>query len=300
MTQAPPADLCRRFERLRLATPQGMESLAASIRAEGILSPLATVEIDGRVEVVDGFKRLRLAFELRLETVPVTTLSLPNRPAIVAAVLTLNTRARSVTGLDEALVIRALSEEDRLSLAEIAALIGRDKSFCSRRLKLGRDLDVALVQRVRDGSLSVSVATMLAPLPRGNQLALAESIIREGLSARETERLMALAATTRGREAEILLAQPRAAIGRLERKHPVPNGSGLSEARSGLLRDIGRATESLARVARGLVQSEAAIRDPRIEPALTALGAQIAVVETQLRLGRDDKPVLSGVEGAAA
>ena len=69
MTEAPPADLGRRFERLRLATPQGMESLAASIRAEGILSPLATVELDGRIEVVDGFKRLRLATELRLETV---------------------------------------------------------------------------------------------------------------------------------------------------------------------------------------------------------------------------------------
>lgn len=289
MTQALPADLGRRFERLRLATPQGMESLAASIRAEGILSPLATVEIDGRVEVVDGFKRLRLATELQLETVPVTMLSLPNRPAVVAAVLILNTRARSVTGLDEALVIRTLSEEDRLSLAEIAALIGRDKSFCSRRLKLGRDLDGALVQRVRDGSLSVSVATMLAPLPRGNQVALAEAIIREGLSARETERLIALAASTRGREAEILLAQPRAAIGRLERRRPAPNGAGSTEARSGLLIDIGRATELLARVARGLVQGEDAVRDPRIEPALVALGAQIAVVDAQIRAVRDDK-----------
>lgn len=289
MTQAPPADLGRRFERLRLATPQGMESLAASIRAEGILSPLATVEIDGRIEVVDGFKRLRLATELRFEMVPVTMLSLPNRPAVVAAVLTLNTRARSVTGLDEALVIRTLSEEDRLSLTEIAALLGRDKSFCSRRLKLGRDLDGALVQRVRDGSLSVSVATMLAPLPRGNQVALAEAIIREGLSARETERLIALAASTRGREAEILLAQPRAAIGRLERKRLAPNGSGSSEARSGLLIDIGRATELLARVARGLVQGEDGVRDPRIEPALIALGAQIAVVDAQLRAAPDDK-----------
>ena len=60
------------------------------------------------------------------------------------------------------------------------------------------------------------------------------------------------------------------------------------------------ASELLARVARGLVQGEAVIRDPRIEPALAALGAQIAVVEAQLCLGRDGNPVLSGVEGAAA
>lgn len=287
MTEALPADLGRRFERLRLATPQGMETLAASIRAEGILSPLATVELDGRIEVVDGFKRLRLAMELRLETVPVTTLVLPNRPAAVAAVLTLNTRARSVTGLDEALVIRALAEEDRLTLGEIATLVGRDKSFCSRRLKLGRDLDEVLVRKVRDGSLSVSIATMLAALPRGNQLALAEAILREGLSARETERLIALTATVRGREAEILLAQPRAAIGRLARKEPPSPAS--TERRSGLLVDIGRATELLARIARGLVEAEARGRDPRIDSALAALGAQMAVVEAQVRALDDGK-----------
>ena len=105
-----PGDLGRRFERLRLATPQGMEALRASIRLEGILSPRVTVELDGRPEVVDGFKRLRVAAELKLETVPVSSLALPNHAAALAALLLLNTRTRSVTGLDEALVIRALAD----------------------------------------------------------------------------------------------------------------------------------------------------------------------------------------------
>lgn len=281
MNVAVPSDLGRRFERLRLATPQGMESLAASIRAEGILSPLAVVELDGRLEVVDGFKRLRVAGELKFETVPVAALSLPNRAAIVASVLVLNMRARSVTGLDEALVIRALAEDDHLSLAEIGTLLGRDKSFCSRRLKLARDLDPALIQKVREGGLAVSMATMLAALPRGNQVVLAEAVIREGLSARETEQFIALAATVRGREAEIILAQPRAAIGRLDRKRAAP-GAGAGGALGGLVQDVGRATEILARVARGLVRDENSSHDPRLEPALAALRAQMAVVEAQI------------------
>lgn len=273
--QIRPADLGRGFERLRLATPVGLEALRASVRSEGILSPIAVGEFDSRPEIIDGFKRVRIAIECKLEMVPVTTLVFPSRAGAHAAVLLLNMRARGVTGLDEALVIRALAEEDGLTLAEIGGVLGRDKSFCSRRLKLARDLDPALVAKVREGSLSVSVATMLAVLPRGNQTQLSATVVREGLSARETERLLAMYATARGREAEILLAQPRAALGRSAARSPAP------KARS-LIDDVSRATELLARVARGLDDRAAAGQDLALGPALAALRAQIAVVEARL------------------
>jgi hypothetical protein len=122
---------------------------------------------------------------------------------------------------------------------------------------------------------------MLAVLPRGNQRALAEAIIREGLSARETERFVALAARARGRAAEVLLAQPRAAIGHLDRHRTDPERGG--QAWGGLVQDIGRATELLARVARGLAALGARDREPLLEPALAALHAQMAVVDSQMR-----------------
>lgn len=272
--QLPPADLGRRFERLRLATPAGMESLRESVRREGILAPLAATEIDGRRELVDGFKRLRIAHDLKLETVPVTLIDVASRAVAHALVLLLNMKARSVTGLDEALVIRALAEEDKLTLAEIGDLLGRDKSFCSRRLRLARDLDPALVSKVREGRLAVSVAAMLSVLPRGNQTLLADTIVREGLSARETERLLAMYAKVRGRAAEILLAQPRAALGRLDRK---PLGPG--DPPRGLLQDVARATELLARICRALSEGE---REPKLIAALDALRAQISALEVQL------------------
>ncbi len=276
--QIPPADLGRSFERLRLATPSGLEWLRTSIRTEGIRSPIASVFLDGRAEVVDGFKRVRIAIELKLETVPVTTIVVPSRAAARASMLSLNSRARGLTGLDEALVIRSLAEEDGLTLAEVGELLGRDKSFCSRRLKLARDLDPAVIARVRDGSLAVSMGVLLAMLPRGNQLQLATTIVREGLSKRETERLLALYATVRGREAEILLAQPRAALGRPAAKSP---GPAAGRAR-GLLDDVSRATELLARIARGLADLEGRDQDLGLGPALHALHAQILVVEARL------------------
>jgi ParB/RepB/Spo0J family partition protein len=271
----PPVDLGRRFERLRLATPAGMEALRESVRREGILAPLAAAELDGRREVIDGFKRLRVALELKLETVPVTLMEVASRAVAHASILLLNRRARTLTGLDEALVIRALAEDDKLTLAEIGDRLGHDKSFCSRRLRLARDLDPVLVAKVREGRLAVSVATMLSVLPRGNQVPLADTIIREGLSARETERLLAMYAKARGREAEILLAQPRAALGRLDRKSVGPD-----DPPRGLLQDVARATELLARICRGL--SEGKEREPKLIAALDALRAQITAVEVHL------------------
>jgi len=205
----------------------------------------------------------------------ITLIEVASQAQAHAAVLLLNLRARSVTGLDEALVIRALAEEDKLTLAEIGEILGRDKSFCSRRLRLARDLDPALVSQVREGRIAVSVAAMLSVLPRGNQTLLADTIVREGLSARETERLLAMYAKARGREAEILLAQPRAALGRLERRV-----LGREEPPRGVLQDVARATELLARICRAL--SEGREREPRLLAALDALRAQIAAVEVHL------------------
>jgi len=42
---------------LFIATPLGLGVLTASIRREGILTPLSCAELDERTEVVDGFKR---------------------------------------------------------------------------------------------------------------------------------------------------------------------------------------------------------------------------------------------------
>jgi ParB-like chromosome segregation protein Spo0J len=281
---ARPADLGRGFERLRLATPQGLGTLRASIHREGIRTPLLCAEIDARVEVVDGFKRLRIATELGLETIPVLQLLGLSRPRARASVLLCNARVRGPTLLEEALVIRSLAEDDGLSLSEIGALLGRDKSFCSRRLRMARGLEPALLPAVRDGSLSVSVAALLTALPRGNQVRLAEAIVREGLSKRETEWLLQAYAQAGSRTAsEILLAHPREALGRARgRGGDGERAPGESVAGRAVVEDLLRATELLARAGRRVPPAAARRLPAGLASALDALRAQLAALEARL------------------
>ena len=54
-----------------------------------------------------------------------------------AAIIDLNTKARTIADIESALVIRSLYREDNLSQVEIAALLNRHKSYVCRRLAAG-------------------------------------------------------------------------------------------------------------------------------------------------------------------
>ncbi len=73
---------------------------------------------------------------------------------------------------------------------EIATLVGRNKSWVSRRLSLIERLSEELQDEIRLGLLSVNVGRELAKLPRGNQMAAAEAVLKHRLSIREVEKLI--------------------------------------------------------------------------------------------------------------
>ena len=75
--------------------------------------------------------------------------------------------------------------------AAIALRLGRHKSWVHRRLMLVEALDAAVQADVRLGLIAPRAAVVLGQLPRGNQHASAEVVIRRGLTVRQTELLVA-------------------------------------------------------------------------------------------------------------
>lgn len=59
-----------------------------------------------------------------------------NARASKAAIIQLNINSRTINEMEEALVIQSLHREDGLMQAEIAVLLGKHKSWVSRRLSL--------------------------------------------------------------------------------------------------------------------------------------------------------------------
>lgn len=185
------AEVDRRFASLRLTAPDVLRRLRASIEREGIRHPVlvsSAVEAQ-RWVLLDGFKRVRVAEELAFASVWVQAVAFDAAQS-KAAILHANQAQQGLSDVEEAWIVRALCREHGLRQAAVGKLLGRDKSWVCRRLKLAESLDATLQEDLRLGLLSATAARELARLPRGNQLRAAQAVRDHELTSRQTARLV--------------------------------------------------------------------------------------------------------------
>lgn len=207
-----PDRLDERYVRLRLVSPVAERSIRESLEKVGQLHPLVTCPREGVYAVVDGFKRLHAARALGLSTLRVRVLEL-SETAAIAAVMRFNRPGRGLSDLEEALCVRALVREQGLTQVAVGELLGRDKSWVSRRLTLAERLCETVAGDVRAGLLTTTVAREVARLPRGNQPEVAAAIMKASLTSREGAELVALFdRSVDGPQRRYLLAHPREAL----------------------------------------------------------------------------------------
>ncbi len=180
------------YQALKMPSPGEEKRLLASLERYGQISPAVVGEDGTGYILIDGFKRLRCLEKLAGETeAEVLVQVLDGGPqGWKAAILNLNWGKRSVTTLEEGLVLVSLYEEEELKQSHIAALLARDKSWVSRRIALIKRLEPDVQDHIRLGLIHPSVGRELALLPRGNQIPVLEAIEEHQLSMREVEGLV--------------------------------------------------------------------------------------------------------------
>lgn len=183
------SQLGERLAGLRLREPSALEATCQSLARHGQLTPVVVFPDSGGVELLDGFKRLHAArtlgwTDLRAETRDV------GRVDAKVAISALHDR-RGLTEIEEGWLVQSLHRDDGLTQSDIAWRLGRHKSWVCRRLILVEALDPAVQADVRLGLLASRAAVALSALPRGNQRACADVVVRRGLTVRQTETLVA-------------------------------------------------------------------------------------------------------------
>lgn len=180
------------YGRFRLIQPRRDGCMTKSIERFGQLSPVVVAEEEnGRHEMIDGFKRLRALRHLKRESIRVMVIGGRGR-ALKAAMIQLNREGRSMMDLEEALVVQSLYREDRLDQVKIGLLLGHDKSWVSRRIGLVEKLSDEVLDHLRLGLISSTHGRELIRLPRGNQKAAMDCVLKHRLSSRETRRLVGM------------------------------------------------------------------------------------------------------------
>lgn len=178
------------LSRARCPQPAQVLRMRQSLSTHGQMTAVIAVEREGKLELVDGFKRRAAATQMGWTELVVSVRSLDERGQW-AAMLTLNRTPGALSVLEEALILRELRDSG-LNQTEIAEICGRHKSWVSRRLGLVERLHPDLVEWVRTGLMTAGTARRLLVLPAGNQLEMAAVVTQAELSTEETELLVSL------------------------------------------------------------------------------------------------------------
>jgi ParB-like chromosome segregation protein Spo0J len=207
----PVSSLAEHYRRYRLADPAAEEAMARSLLRYGQLAPLTACWREGRVELLDGFKRRAAAAQVGWPSVSVRLLEIDERSA-KAAIFGLNSTAWRTNELEEAWLVQALVREDGMSQVEAAQLLDRHKSWVCRRLAFLERLCGEAQADLRLGLLTAGLARQLTRLPVGNQAAVLTAARRESLTLVEVQGLIELLDGTSLRQQALLLQDARAAL----------------------------------------------------------------------------------------
>jgi ParB/RepB/Spo0J family partition protein len=188
----PIAELGDELSSLRMCEAPALQSMRRSLARHGQLTPVIAYrsETTPGVQIIDGFKRLRGAQALEWSELRVAVVVVASDVEAKVRIAELHD-GRGLSEIEEAWLVFSLCREHGLAQGAVAQQLGRHKSWVCRRLLLVEALDAAVQADVRLGLLVPRAAVALAQLPRGNQPALAEIVIRRGLTVRQTEQLVA-------------------------------------------------------------------------------------------------------------
>ena len=163
-----------------------LDELAASLTQRGLIQPIVVRPRDhGIYEIVAGERRWRAAQKARLHEVPVLVRKLDDAETIELAIIE-NVQRQDLNAVEEAAAYQSLMREYKHTQEAVAKLVGKSRSHVANLLRL-LDLPESVRAAVADGRLSMGHARAL--IGAADPAALAEEVIRRGLSVRETEQL---------------------------------------------------------------------------------------------------------------
>ena len=181
--------------------PETLADLAESIRTHGIIQPLTVRRLgSGYYQIIAGERRWRAAKLAGLSEVPAVIIEADDRKVMELGLIE-NLQREDLNPMEEALGYQALVQEYGLTQEEAAQQVGKSRPAVANALRL-LSLPDAIRALLEEGKLSAGHGRALLAVPDSTlQKKLAQKVVQEGLSVRQTE-AMAKRLAQAGAEAE--------------------------------------------------------------------------------------------------
>ena len=166
-----------------------LESLADSIREQGIMQPIIVREVGvNRYEIIAGERRWRASQLAGLSEVPVIVREIPDEAALAMALIE-NIQRENLNPIEEANGIKRLIDEFSMTHELAAKAVGRSRSAVTNLLRL-QNLHAVVQELLMQSKLDMGHARALLMLEGAQQIAAANEIVQNQLSVRAAEQLV--------------------------------------------------------------------------------------------------------------
>ncbi|MGE4348474.1 MAG: ParB/RepB/Spo0J family partition protein [Candidatus Berkiella sp.] len=169
---------------------EGLEQLAESIKAQGVLQPIVVrlSSISKNYEIIAGERRWRAAQLAGIDKVPVIVRDVSDEDAMTLALIE-NIQREDLNPMEEARALKRLADSLSLTHLEVAEAVGKSRTSVTNLLRL-----LALTEEVQkmleEGHIEMGHARALLTLSASLQGQVARTIVSRALSVRETEKLV--------------------------------------------------------------------------------------------------------------
>ncbi len=170
-------------------SPDALEDLASSIRAQGIIQPIVVRKVDdNKYEIIAGERRWRASQLAQLDEVPCLVKDVPDEAAVAIALIE-NIQREDLNAMEEAQALDRLMNEFSLTHQEVAEAVGKSRTTVTNLLRLNNlNDDVKLL--VEHGDIEMGHARALLALDGDQQSEAANVVSGKGLTVRDTEKLV--------------------------------------------------------------------------------------------------------------
>ncbi len=166
-----------------------LNELSESIKRYGIIQPLIVKKRPDYYEIIAGERRWRAAKLAGLKEVPVVIKDFSDQQ-IMEVTLIENIQREDLNPIEEAQAYQRLIKEYDLKQEEVAEKVSKSRTAITNSMRLLK-LDERVQKLLIDDEISSGHARTLLSIESGDeQLAIAQEIVKNKLSVRETEKLI--------------------------------------------------------------------------------------------------------------
>ncbi len=183
-----------------------IQILSESIKEHGVLQPIILKTVDNGYEIVAGERRWRASRMAGLKEIPAVVKDLEDDQLVQISLIE-NLQREDLNQIEEALAYNSLIEEYGYTQEKVSKVVGKSRSHIAniiRLLALPEDIKHQIAKDEITGGHGRAMATIHDPVL---QRKLTERIIKEDLSVREIERIVA---SLTGKKAQNIPANPTA------------------------------------------------------------------------------------------